>query len=252
MRLTDITWPQAKEYFSRSDTVLLSIGSVECHGRHMPLGTDYLIPQHLLKLIEPRTDVLIAPTLPFGACDYLAEFPGTINLGETLLYQLFSRVCDELYRHGARHFIVLNGHGGNRKGIEQVGRDLQRRGALMAELNWWLMAWDLNPAWKGGHGGGEETAGILAVDPKLVDWNLMEDMHLKDVSPEFEATGFKTIRYKGVEIPMPRPVTDISDNGWIGPDHPNTATEKWGVDMLNACAAYIADFLAAFRRVPLK
>ena len=35
--------------------------------------------------------------------------------------------------------------------------------AMLAEMNWWLMAWDLNPAWKGGHGGAEETAGVLAV-----------------------------------------------------------------------------------------
>jgi tRNA pseudouridine55 synthase len=36
-------------------------------------------------------------------------------------------------------------------------------------LNWWLMAWDMNPAWKGGHGGGEETAAIMGIDPSLVD-----------------------------------------------------------------------------------
>ena len=26
---------------------------------------------------------------------------------------------------------------------------------------------------------------------------------------------------------IPRNVADISDNGWIGPDHPNTATKEW-------------------------
>ena len=74
----------------------------------------------------------------------------------------------------------------------------------------------------------------------------------KPVSPEMESTGFKTVSYKGVSIPLVRPVVDISDNGWIGPDHPKNATEQWGRDMLDACAKYIADFLAAFRRIPLK
>ena len=46
-------------------------------------------------------------------------------------------------------------------------------------------------------------------------------------------------------------VTDISDNGWIGPDHPKNATVEWGTDMLDACAKYIADFMEAFRRAPL-
>ena len=48
MRLENLTWPKAQEYFEKNDMVLVSIGSIECHGRHMPLGTDTLIPEHLL------------------------------------------------------------------------------------------------------------------------------------------------------------------------------------------------------------
>lgn len=51
MRLTNLTWPKAQEYFEKNDMVLISIGSIECHGRHMPLGTDTLIPEHLLEKI---------------------------------------------------------------------------------------------------------------------------------------------------------------------------------------------------------
>ena len=54
-----------------------------------------------------------------------------------------------------------------------------------------------------------------------------------------------------VEIPVPRPVIDFTDNGWVGADHPKYATPEWGHAMLNACADFIADFLDAFRRVPL-
>ena len=252
MRLSELTWPKAEEYFARHDAVLLSIGSVECHGRHMPLGTDTLIPEHLLGLIEPKTDVLIAPTLPFGACDYLSEYPGTINLGEDLLYRLFSRVCDEFYRHGARHFVVLNGHGGNRKAIEQTGRDLQRRGALLAELNWWLMAWDLDPAWKGGHGGGEETAAILDIDPALVDRSeIGPELKFSHLTDKLETTGFSSVRYKGVTVEIPRLTDSVTDSGWIGPDHPRTATAEWGREMLSATADYIAEFMEEFKKAPL-
>ena len=37
--------------------VLISIGSIECHGRHMPLGTDTLIPEHLLEKLRRMSDV---------------------------------------------------------------------------------------------------------------------------------------------------------------------------------------------------
>ena len=49
MRLANLTWPKAQEYFEKNDMVLISIGSIECHGRHMPLGTDTLIPDFLLE-----------------------------------------------------------------------------------------------------------------------------------------------------------------------------------------------------------
>ncbi|MBR0464764.1 MAG: creatininase family protein [Clostridia bacterium] len=251
MRIANMTWVQAEEYFRHNDILLLSVGSIECHGRHLPLGTDTLIPEKLLDLIEPQTDVAIAPIIPFGACDSQTEFPGTVSLGQDTLYQVFTKLTQGFKAHGVRRFVVLNGHGGNIPVLDRVALDLYRQGCLLAQMNWWLMAWDLNPAWKGGHGGAEETAGVLAVDPSLVQWNEVEDMYLKPLSEEIESTGFKTVKYKGVEIPLVRPVTAISDNGWIGPDHPKHATEVWGTDMLDACAAYIADFMNAFRTVPL-
>ena len=45
MRLENLTWPKAQEYFEKNDMVLVSIGSIECHGRHMPLGTDTPLPK---------------------------------------------------------------------------------------------------------------------------------------------------------------------------------------------------------------
>ncbi len=253
MRLSELTWPQAEKYFAAHDTVIIGVGSIECHGRHMPLGTDTIIPDFLLEQMEQRTDALICPTIPYGATEYLGDFPGTVNLGPELLYQVLSRVSSELYRHGARRFVILNGHGGNRQSIERVGFELQRRSALLAMLNWWLMAWDLNPAWKGGHGGGEETAAILGIKPELVDRSeLHAPAALRDLTDELHATGMRTVRYKGVEVDIPRVTASVTDNGWVGPDHPETATEQWGRDMLRASADYIVDFIGEFQKIDLE
>ena len=189
MRLANITWPKAQEYFKENDTVILTVGSIECHGRHMPLGTDTLIPDRLLELIEEKSNVLIAPTIPYGACESLSPYPGTINLGSELLYQLLYKIMESLYEHGARKFLILNGHGGNIKTIERVGLEFEKKGALVAMLNWWLMVWDMNPEWKGGHGGAEETAGIMGVDPDLIDYSELteEPLKLKDLTENLEA-----------------------------------------------------------------
>lgn len=252
MRLENITWPQAESYFKTSDMVLLGIGSIECHGKHMPLGTDTLIPNHLLEKIEQKSDILICPTIPYGAADSLSDFPGTINLGTDVLYALMTRITESLYKHGARKFVILNGHGGNTTTLRKVGMDLQRKGALMAVLNWWLMAWDMDPAWKGGHGGGEETAAIMGINPALIDRAYLDEpLQLKNVSDELTATGFYSVQYKGVSVEIPRLTPTVTDNGWIGADHPATATEEWGREMLQRTADYIADFIGAFQRVKL-
>ncbi len=252
MRLSNLTWPQAEAYFSNHDTVLIGVGSIECHGRHLPLGTDTLIPDCLLDKIEEKSDVLICPSIPYGAAESLSGFPGTVDLGTQLLYQVLSRVCGSLYQHGARRFAVLNGHGGNIKSIDRLGFEMQRKGAIVAELNWWLMAWDMDPAWKGGHGGGEETAAILGIDPALVDQSEVPGpMVLHDVSENLKATGFHSVKYKGVSISIPRLTDSVTHNGWIGPDHPSTATPEWGQKMLQTTADYIVDFLEEFKRVDI-
>ena len=75
MRLEHLTWPKVQAYFQESDTVLIAIGSIECHGRHMPVGTDTMIPNRLLELIEEKSGVLIAPTIPYGVSPSLAPIP---------------------------------------------------------------------------------------------------------------------------------------------------------------------------------
>ena len=252
MRLENLTWPHVEEYFRSSDMVLIGIGSIECHGKHMPVGTDTIIPNHLLEKIEQKSDILICPTIPYGSADSLSPYPGTIDLGVDVLYSLMTRETESLYQHGARKFVILNGHGGNTRTLWRVGMDLQRKGGLMALLNWWLMAWDMDPAWKGGHGGGEETAAIMGIDPSLIDHSYIDEpLTLKNVSDELVATGFNSVLYKGVSVDIPRMTPTVTDNGWIGPDHPNTATEEWGRKMLQTTADYITDFIDAFGRVKL-
>lgn len=253
MRLENITWPQAERYFKESDMVILPIGSTECHGRHLPLGTDNLIPLKILDLFEEKSDVLIAPMIPYGACESLYPFPGTINIGSDVLYILLSKIVNELYNHGARKILVLNGHGGNIKTIERVGFDMEKKGAMVVMLNWWLMAWDMNPEWKGGHGGAEETAGVMAVDPSLVDYSELteEPLKLKDVNENIIATGFRSVKYKGVEFDILRSTPNVTDNGWIGPDHPTKATVEWGTEMVQTCADYIADLAEELKKVQL-
>ena len=251
MRLERMNWLEAEAYFASHDMALLTTGSIECHGKHNALGTDTLIPMKLLELVEQRSDVLMTPTMPYGDCDWHLDYPGAVSIGSDLLEPVMIRICDCLYKWGVRRFVFLNGHGGNTHALEKACAHLDRRGAVGAIINWWVVAGELNSAWKGGHGAGEETAAMLAVDPTLVRRDLISDPEIVDPTPAMKASGLRKIRFRGVDIPLPRTNRKIAGNGWYGSDLPESATEKWGVDMLGATADFIAAFMEEFEKVPL-
>ena len=109
-----------------------------------------------------------------------------------------------------------------------------------------------NPAWKGGHGGGEETAAILAVDPALVDQGLIHEGQqlINDYGEALPTSGFQTLSFQGATIRAARPTASHSGNGWVGPDAPDTATRAWGEAMLSAMADYIRDLLPLVKALP--
>lgn len=253
MRLANCTCEKVSAYLSHSKTIVLVVGSTENHGKHMPLGTDTMIPDKIAALLEEKSDVMIAPTMPYGAADSLVGFPGTISLGVDGLLMVLTKITDCLYGYGFRKFVIINGHGGNVKPIEILGQRLFRRGAYVANLNWWLMAGELRPEWGGGHGGAEETAGVMAVDPNLIDYTHINDplVFTHDVDPSMPSTGWDKVAFHGASVNIPRPVTCYNKNGWLGEDKPFEATKEWGDEMVRTMADYIAEFVAAFEKVAL-
>ena len=255
MRLENLTWPQAETYFKNHDIAIVPIGSIECHGKHLPLGTDTLIPNRILELIEEKTDTLIVPTMPYGNTDYLTSFPGTISLGPEVTYQVMYKILDGLYQNGIKKFVVLNGHGGNNSILDRLSVDFEKKGCILFQMNWWIMVWNLvngydgSEKWSGGHGGAEETAAIMAINKDLVDYDAIEDAPLKELSKDLPFSSMVTVHYKGVDIPVRRSTKSVTDNGWVGPDHPKYATVEWGEEMLVKTAEYIVDFINVLTNV---
>ena len=257
MFLEHMNYLEVEEYLKHSDMIMIPIGSLENHGKHMPLGTDTMIPTKLASLVSTKSDIVIAPVIPYGATDDLTGFAGTISLGVNGLISLLTTICDQLYDYGFRKFIILNGHGGNCKSIDSVGMHLYDKGALLSCINWWLIAGELNPLWKGGHGGGEETAAVMAVDPSLIKYEyLSEGENIKnDLSEELPSSSWTSVKFKGATISIPRKIKSITDNGWLahgmGNDAPTRANKEWGTEMLETVATYVVDFTKAFEKVKL-
>lgn len=252
MRLAHISWKRAEEYFKSNDTVLVGVGSIESHGTHTALGTDMLVPNRLIDMIEDNINVIIAPTIPYGACDHLLGFPGTVSLSEDVLYLVIKQVTESLKRHGAKKFVFLNGHGGNVSTIKKICLELSEDDCLGTIINWWLLAGELNRSWKGGHGGAQETSAVMAIDESFVDLDMIEETNLVEVDSRFKQKSFYDVEFKGIAMPIPRVVRRVTDNGWIGPDHPSNATVEWGKEMLDATAEFITEYINEFSSISIE
>ncbi len=257
MFLDQMNYLEVEEYLKHHDSIIIVTGSTENHGKHMPLGTDTMIPTKIAKLIDERMgkDIVIAPPLPYGSTSDLMGFAGTLSIGPELLIQVLDKLCGQLIEYGFKHFIILNGHGGNSKSIEQVGFDLYKQGAILARVDWWLIAGDLNPYWKGGHGGAEEAAGVMAVDPSLIKMKYINEGEnfVNDLGDELPTYQWTTVKFGGSTITIPRPIKNTTDNGWneysLTTDRPPKADPKWGTEMVNAMADYVKEFVPAFEKV---
>ncbi|MDH5589527.1 MAG: creatininase family protein [Gemmatimonadota bacterium] len=111
--LPHMTWPEVADLLTRSDMVILPVTSLEQHGLHGPVGTDYYSGVERAKLIAREVDVLVAPILYPGQSPYHMEFPGTVTLPSTLVQEVYVEAAKSLMHHGFKRFLVLNAHGGN-------------------------------------------------------------------------------------------------------------------------------------------
>ena len=155
--LGDERWP---ELIGRRPLIALPLGSCEQHGPHLPLDTDTRIAVALAaRLAGAGLDVLVAPPLTIGASWEHQEFPGLLSMTNELLAAVLVEIARSADWAGG--LVLVNGHGGNRAGVDAAVRRITDDGR--AVLSWW-------PRVEGGdaHAGRTETSIMLALGPDAV------------------------------------------------------------------------------------
>ncbi len=186
-RLGDLTWPRVE-----AEVLAVPLGSTEQHGPHLPLSTDTDIAQALAHgLAARRSDVLVAPAVPYGASGEHAGFAGTLSIGhealELLLVELVRSATDSF-----PHVLLVNGHGGNVATISAAC-------ARLRDESRDVLVW--SPAWRGdAHAGRTETSVQLALDANRVgaarDAGATDN--LADLMPALRRGGLRAVTDNGV------------------------------------------------------
>lgn len=88
------------------------MGTCLQHGPHLPLGADALIITRLAEAIATRHDVLLAPTLPYGAASARdAEYAGTASLSGKTLHRVLNELVSCWEAQGMEELVLMTGHG---------------------------------------------------------------------------------------------------------------------------------------------
>lgn len=196
--LPHMTVPEVRDLLTRSDMVIIPVASLEQHGLHLPIGTDWLNGVERAKLVAQQVDVLVAPILLPGQSPYHMGFEGTVTLPATLIQEVYVEAARSLMRHGFKRFLILNAHGGNaaitRFIVDRINQETEgiavdlgavlgpfrpRGAAAPPEV-------ERPPAFDR-HGGTGETASSLHLIPELVDLDAARPAVLT-LPPHMEAT----------------------------------------------------------------
>jgi len=112
MIIQEITMTEFEEGLRKTQTVILPVGTIEEHGSHLPLATDIIHVNDMVKEASKKVDVFIAPPIFFGLCRSTSQHPGTINISGDTFRSLVKDVIRSLYVHKMRNFLIISGHAG--------------------------------------------------------------------------------------------------------------------------------------------
>ena len=238
-----ITWENTYKELeeSRLDIAVMSVGALEQHSIHLPLGQDWMSVREMARRIAERLDAYLLPSLPFGNSQEHQDFRGTIWLQPATLAQVVKDIVACLAHHGFKKVVLVNGHGGNwilKPTVREI--DLARTGIMVVWVGPETLAAGAT-AGKELHAGRSETSRALALFPHLVKDERVD--FVPDATREY-------LDYVGVK--------GVSPDGVWG--EPNLASAEEGQRMIEAgveaAVKYVngtfAKIEAAQRRLGLK
>jgi creatinine amidohydrolase len=224
VRLHEMSWTEAKEYFTQNDVAILPVGSNEQHGPQNPLGTDHLIAKAIAEETAKRTGVLCLQVIPFGVSSHHKQFWGTIYISPETFKGYVKEVCLSLNYYGVKKIVIVNGHGGNLCALMEMARELREKEVFVSIFQWWSAANKLLPDLfkpeEGRHAAAEETSVNLALHPQIVDMNKAVD----------EEPGKHTVQTEGMTLPLD--TVDYTSSGVFGKS--TTASAEKGKEVFEA------------------
>ena len=214
--------------------VVLPIGSLEQHGHHLPMLTDTMIGEEIVRRAhaELGDEAIFLPMLWAGASHHHLGLPGAISISNDTYTQVLMDILESLIGHGFRRILLLNSHGGNGgpggNAIYQMNlKHGDQPGLYLVMASWFSLAGPqiarLEPLQQKHvtHACELETSMILRLRPDLVKMEAARGANIP-----FESAFWSADSSGSSRISVARSFKQVTRTGALG--HPELATAEKG------------------------
>ncbi len=246
MKFHDMTAPELRRVPRDRSVVLAPLAACEQHSDHLPTYTDTILATAVAEGVEQRLprEVLLLPTLWFGASAHHLRFGGTLSAEVDTHIAMICDLLDPLLADGYERVLLLNGHGGNVDTLHVALRRLQPRypKRILAGASYWELAEKElagladGPRKGMGHACEFETSMVLALRPELVRRDLIRDDPPRD-DPALRG------------LFLADDMKQKTDHGAVG--YPERASAERGRAFLNAAIGRTVEVVQALLRRPI-
>lgn len=174
----EMTAKALSEGAARERVAILPLSATEAHGPHLPVGTDAIIGDGLVRrcaaALAPDSAALFLAQHEVGLSTEHMDFAGTVSLDAAGAVATIMAMGEAVSRAGCERMILVTAHGGNRPAMDIAARRLRReRGLLTVQTTWEALGdhatiYDYPRGAIDVHGGERETSLMLAIRPDLV------------------------------------------------------------------------------------
>ena len=213
--MAEMTATQVEAAAKAGAVALLPVGVIECHGPHLPTGTDAFIALELCRLTRDYAGAagrpcVVAPVFYWGINGILVEFSGSFRVRPETAAALLTDVIDSLFANGFQEVMLISHHGDRihnemirdvLTGMHAEGRTgarwlytpvrwkmFERLGQTGKEPIW--VPWEPVPAMMdfrltgklGVHADEFETAAIVRYFPDTVDYDALKGLPATDLT----------------------------------------------------------------------
>lgn len=260
-RYEKMKWPEVDRAAVDGRVVLIPAGTLEDHGRHLPIDTDVVLATGVCHAAARRIadEVVVLPPITHGYSPHHMDFPGTITIRWNTFVEYVLDITRSLVHHGFRKILLVNGHGSNRPVLDLAARltVVEHPYAHCGAVSWWelfkvreVFATCRDSDWVA-HACELETSVYLALDGARVDMSKAEQDYSFHKSPHFwsDLAGAPPTGYRNA-VSLNEYWSTVTRDGVKG--DPTVASAEKGNAVLAAAADELVDIVREFRDRPIR